>query len=48
MKDPAFPPRYLERWESLFTTATIERLGSVGHLPEEVTELLEGFVQGSK
>jgi len=49
MKDPAFPPRYLARWEDLFTRARIERLAGVGHYPheesaEQVLRLLEAFV----
>jgi haloalkane dehalogenase len=48
MKDPAFPPRYLAKWEALFTRARIERLAGVGHYPHEeapgqVLRLLEEF-----
>jgi len=49
MKDPAFPPRYLAKWEALLPRARVERLAGVGHYPheeasEEVLRLLHGFV----
>ncbi len=53
MKDPAFPPRYLSRWEALFARARIECLTGVGHYPheeapEEVLCLLEEFVKSEE
>ncbi len=53
MKDPAFPPRYLARWETLFTRARIERLVGVGHYPheeapEEVLRMIEAFLAGEE
>lgn len=35
MKDPAFPERYLGRWEGLFHDVEVRRLAGVGHYPQE-------------
>jgi pimeloyl-ACP methyl ester carboxylesterase len=37
MKDPAFPPRYLERWLEVFENAEAHRIEGVGHYPHEET-----------
>lgn len=51
MKDPAFRPRYLRRWESLFPDATVHRL-PVGHYvpeaaPMVVATLVSDFLTSS-
>lgn len=50
MKDPAFPPRYLRRWEEVLASARIRRLHQVGHYPheeepEEVCRSIASFVR---
>ena len=53
MKDPAFPPHHLERWEQLFgTEARVVRLPTAGHWPHEeapeaVRQALAAFLEGS-
>ena len=52
MKDPAFGPRYLERWRTEFTGAEVHAFDSSGHfVPEEVAPdiqpLIERFVESS-
>jgi len=49
MSDPAFPPRYLRRWEELFIHGDSHRLEDVGHypheeVPETVIQLVEAFL----
>jgi len=46
MRDPAFPPSYLERWQQALPQARIERLVDAGHWPhEESAELVLDAVQ---
>jgi len=50
MKDPAFGPRHLARWESLLPEARVVRLARAGHWPHEeeparVVEALESFLR---
>jgi pimeloyl-ACP methyl ester carboxylesterase len=34
-RDPAFGPRYLERWQRVLPEAQVVRLADVGHFPQE-------------
>ena len=53
LKDPAFPPHHLARWEQLFgTEARVVRLPDAGHWPHEeapeaVRQALMGFLESS-
>ncbi len=53
LKDPAFPPHHLARWEQLFGTgARVVRLPDAGHWPHEeapeaVRQALMGFLESS-
>jgi pimeloyl-ACP methyl ester carboxylesterase len=38
-RDPAFGPRYLERWQSALPDARVHRLPDVGHFPQEEAPL---------
>lgn len=50
MKDSAFPPYQLDRWQSLLPEATVERIEGAGHWPHEeeparVIAAIERFLQ---
>jgi len=50
MDDPAFPPRFLDRWQSLFSVGRVARMSGVGPLPfeehaEDTRELVSAFLE---
>ncbi|MEO0565707.1 MAG: alpha/beta fold hydrolase, partial [Chloroflexota bacterium] len=52
MKDPAFGPAYLERWQGLFTNAKMNTFAGTGHFvteeqPEAVISAIREFAMKS-
>lgn len=46
MRDPAFPARYLRRWETVFEAPEVHRLTGVGHYPhEEAPEVVMSVIE---